>query len=349
MHLSFAWQGVELEDDDDDEDDVDDEDDPAPGEESEPARIVRQDGDLFEIKWRGYPSSENTWQTASDLHDCALIWARFGKEQMELKLLELYRGDKAAYVSAPICEVLTGCNCQETASTQLRILYAFQVAFYQDVAWTMPTQGDDVTRSVLALEVVVQGVHPDWIASEVVGSRHCVPLGVGEKSRLVEPKYYDKRQFRFLNAPGVRYAWRIYTVEGVNSVLGPALVNCSDAVRTAPWLSFLQPLPSHKRRKYIRNGWTVHLGLPLCKSGDRWWICLCERSDKSGVWYLLVELLVPGTSGEPPQKQWVLASDISKFIPVQLAWSFVAKRLSVRCKHVVTDHYIDVIQQFDPL
>jgi hypothetical protein len=213
----------------------------------------------------------------------------------------------------------------------------------------MPSQEEDVTRSVLSLEAFVPGVHPDWIASEIVASRHCVPLGPGEKSKLLEPTHYDNKRFRFLKTPNARYAWRIYTVEGVNSVLGPALVNCPDAVRTAPWLSFLQPLPPHKRRKYIRNQWTVHSGLPLCKAGDQWWICLCERSDISGVWYWLVELLVSGALGEAPKHQWVLASDILRFIPVQLSWSFVARRLSIRCKHVVTDHYIDVIQGFGGL
>jgi hypothetical protein len=91
-----------LEDADGDEDHEEDEDDPGAVEDGEPARILRQVGDLFEIKWVGFSSEENTWQTASDLHDCAWIWAVFGKQQLELKLLELYHGDKEAYVSALI-------------------------------------------------------------------------------------------------------------------------------------------------------------------------------------------------------------------------------------------------------
>lgn len=206
----------------------------------------------------------------------------------------------------------------------------------------MPCEGELETKKVLTCEAVISGVHPDWVGSAIVSSRHCVPLGPSENSKLVEPKHYRRRKFCFLESPSARYAWRIYTVEGVNSVLGPALVSCAKAAGTTPWLSFLEQLPAHQ--EYIPNQWTVHSGLPLAKSSGLWWICLCEREDDSGVWYMLIDLL--GRNGKP-EHQWVLGSDISLFLPVQMSWSFVAKRLTIRCKHVVTDHYLGVVQSFD--
>lgn len=110
-HTEFAWQGVVLEYDDDDDDDANAEmAEAAVTVDFEPTRIVGQVGELFEVKWRGCAASKNTFQSAADLDGCTYVWGIYAKEQLALKLLELYRSDKDAYVTQPCCIVALRCG-----------------------------------------------------------------------------------------------------------------------------------------------------------------------------------------------------------------------------------------------